>query len=401
MPNITEEFDDQLQSLIPQENRVCNDSRKFVLRPTTNNITAGNLSSTVIFQYTTGSKEYLDIGKALLVLRFTYAEDLEALKLDQLAKCIFSRKTLYINGQYIAGSNNSTEDAIFSQRITNKASVNKGLYEILYNGPVATTTGTDHKGNTSCSDLSDLFINNGIKYIPPGVTIRIEMQTDALAFRKSLQGDGANSDGSYLVNDLYLKMTSVFSDVAIPETITQKFLTINSYKSEVLSASNTTQLQVKSNLVKVGVAFQSTAATSDSKIKLYNSLHFRYVTDYNDSLGDPGITALNSFIIKAGSKTMPVDRLDLTTYNFRDAYMDFINENHSDLNDIETYQNWLDQGPIYAYQVVKSPGEEIQIISVDTSFASTPAAYVFIFALNEVAVRFKYKGGVLIDTIVS
>lgn len=390
--NISEDFTKQYNGDIPSENGVCSSGRIVTLRPVTSNISAaGALYGEVRFTYTTGSNEYVDIAKCQIVLKYTTSDITNLVILEDLVDCAFSRGQLYLNDKMVAQSTNYTEDAVFNKRISNSAGKNNGFGNLTYLDDVAAATTLPGVAGDyiSAGDLSGLFVNNGkSKYIPPNTTITINLSSDVNMKQKSAIGDGSDSAVTVVVQDIYMRVPSLISSAKTPASYMIKFLTVDSFKNTITGTTHNNQITCKPNLVKVGCAFQSTAATTDT-LEFYNHPHFKYVADLSTH-------KVNTLYFKAGSQVLPAQQLDFT-YGFEEAYRDFVSENRldEDGNSPEDFRTeWSHQGPIYTYNVVKDFNAPISNVEMIASFATAPAANSFIFCVNEQICIFNYQNEV-------
>ncbi len=388
--NLTE----QLDKLIKSENGSGVSNRIIELRPKTTQITAGVLSGTIRYEYTTGAQEYVDITKLRHVLNYYRFIDNPALLVrdDNLIDCLFNRASLYLNGKLVSSCNNFTEDTLIVKRLARGAGRNKAIGEIEFYASDVVASAAESTGNLqSISTLDGLFMCQGESiYIPPNTDVRIEFDTDSNYLYKSLVG---NENATYVltIKELFLRFNSIIADVQIPDNYVVKILTINSFKTGITTASHYQQVHCKDGVVRVGVVFQSTAATTSTlSEKYYNSPHFTWVTD---EFG--GDTQLYNLYFKAGSQVIPSERVDMQTYGGKLAYHDFISENQLQLDDSpETFEDWKNQGPIYCYRVVKSLADKVENLELNVNFKATPAAYSILFSINEQIINLAYRSKV-------
>lgn len=386
-------LDRQLKSLIRSENGSGVSQRVIQLRPTTNNIVSSALRGDVIYQYTTSSGEFVDLSKLFHVLRYTCSSTTDFIRLDDLVDCVFNRAQLYLNGAYVSGSNNYTQDAIISKRVCKGLKKNKGYgnLDFIADGAATATSAVEDLAYESVGGLDALFLNTGKSvYIPPFTDIRMVFSADSNYIYKSAIGDGVDSTTTLAINDLFLRFNSIIADVQLPSNYMIKLNILDSFKTSIGAAAHNQQVTVRPNIVKVGAIFQSTGAESESLTKAYNTPHFTYATD-----GQGGATQLYTLYFKVGSQVLPSERLDVSTYGFRLAHNDFLSENQF-LNTCspEKLSDWLNQGPIYTYRVIKGIADSVQTIELNCTFKAQPAANSILFSINEQFVSLQYQNGV-------
>lgn len=390
--NISEKFNEQLSAMIKSENGAAVSSRLVQLRPVTSNVVSSALTGDVIYQYSTGTGEYVDLSKCFQVLRHTFSSTTDYIRVENLCDCAFNRAQLYLNGIMVCSSNNYTQDAIISKRIAKCGGKNKAFGEIDYSADGVMTASNIADGTyESISGLDALFLNTGKSiFVPPNTDIRFIFSADSLMLYKATLGDGSDSTTTLAINDIFMRLNSILSEIPPPADYLIKFLTLDSFKTAVTSANHFQQVQVKPNIVKIGCVFQSSAAESASYTKAYNACHFTWATD-----GDAEAKELYTLYFKCGSQVIPSERLDVSTYGRRIAYIDFLSENKHDETDApETLSEWQYQGPVFCYRVVKSMQDSIQNVELVGTFKATPAANSILFSVNEQIVKLSYQNGI-------
>lgn len=395
MENISDEFSRQLTTGPRGENDKCHQSRILQLRPITTNIVDKKINGEIIYNYSTSENEFLDLSKCYQNLRYKTTTTTDKIKLENLIDCVFNRAQIYVNGKVIAASNNYTQDAVFSKRVSKSGAKNLAFGNLTYEDSAIPVTYDTDRYYESIGGLDALFLNTGRShYIPPNSDVRFVFSADSDGFEKSIQGDGVDSTALLEVYDLFMRVCLVHSNQALPENYQLRLLTIDSFKTAITGQNLTQQFSIKSYLVKIGAAFQSTTI-ADSKIKIFNANHFTYGDDAEVN----GTKRLNTIYFKAGSEVIPAERLDVTTYGLQMAHNDFLIENHQDGFDApETLTQYRNQGPVFCYRVVKNPSNIIANVELNATFSGTPVASAFLFAVNEQVVTFIYENGIKATT---
>jgi len=377
------------------------------IRPITNNVVSSQLTGELILDYTTGNNEYLDLFKSHIALNFTTASQTPEVRLDSLGACLFDRGQLFLNGVRVCSSNNYTEDSLYHKRIMFSSDYNKKHNDVLYEADGAAASSTYADG-THCviEHLDGLFLRTPDLIVPPNTNIRISFNcAPASGLYKSVLGDGTDSAITYTVNDIWMNAFIVSKDEQVEDEFPLRFVTSESFKSSISSASLNIQYSLKENLVRLGAVFQSTGAYDTSlgaADKYYNAPHFTYTTDGN-SVGTPEAMQLYTLYMKAGSMQIPSTPLDNTTYGFRQSFQQMMEAREATLdpNGGETLEEWLNQGPIYSFPIVKSIADTSKTCELVATFKGTPTAWAYLFATYENFVMIKYANGVPISTTTS
>lgn len=368
------------------------------VRSITSNIVSSALVGEVIFQFNTGGS-WCDLFKTFLTLKYTTSSITDYAELDNLASCIFDRGQLYLNGKRVCGTNNWTSDSILSKRIQFGPTYNKSINDIRYD---ALAAGSNYPGAaagyTSTEFLDALFLRSPDMLIPPNTDVKLICSpASSSGLYKSLRGDASDTAITLAINDLYLT-THFVNKPSPPEDYVLKFVTLESFKNSVSSASFNQQIACKDSLVRLAAHCVDSTSENATATIIYNSVAFRYETD-----GMNGATAtdkLNTLQFKAGNQVLPLKEFDNATYGFRDSYIHFINacQKSLDPSGCETQTEYETQGVIYTMPVVHSSSDPIRHVELNAVFAAQPTAFMFLTCFYEQMIRFQYRQGVLVDT---
>lgn len=372
--------------------------------PTTANITAGAVSGQIVFELNTGACEYLDLFKTHLQLRYTLGGAGAAVSYgDCPLSNIFARGQLYINGKKVAASQNWTQDAVLSKRISFSRAYNRSVNGLTYNniapvlpftdGPIALPVGT----YTDDEYLDALFIRDESCIVPPNCNVRLLLDVDSNYIAKMAVLDTQLPLApTFAVDSIRMMAYTVVKAGGHPKEYVMNLITLNSFLSTIAGTSENKQYQVSPTVVKAAVTFLSTAyLTTGGNAKLYAGNLLNYVTD-------TGATRLTALDFKLNNIVIPNTRWDFNTHGFREAYLNYINESGgiSDAAGKESQAEWERYGMIHLANIVKSESDKSNSLQVSCQFAAQPAAFLIVTAFEENAVKMVYEpaSGALLDT---
>ena len=378
--------------------------------PLTSNIINGVASGQVVFEINTGSGEYLDLKKSHL--RLEYTTDAVAAT-SSYGDCplsnMFSRGQLYVNGKKVAASQNWTQDAILSKRISHSKAYNNSVNRITYNNvaaalPVFTDGPVVAVINTRYIDdeyLDALFLQHDGAIIPPNCSVRLLVDVDtAYALKSGLLNCAAAVAPGMVINTLKFISYTVVKPGPPPPEYVLSLITLNSFLSTITGANENRQYQVSPTIVKAAVASQDLGFATVLNPKLAAGNLLQYLGDNNPIAPGVGMTGLD---FKLNNIVIPNSRWDFT-YGYRDAYLNYIAESGGLSNDAakETQQEWERYGKIHLCNIVKPDGDKSNSLQINASFAAAPLANtrLFVTSFEENAVVFTYDAtsGALIDT---
>lgn len=366
----------------------------------------GVLSSTAIFEVTTGNNEWMDLFKCCLTSEVTTGTVVSFGILENLGACHWQRGQLYINGRLVSSSNNYTNDSILSKRLQFSKSYNESVNDIRYRFgvqgvpaslPVATTPGiavSDQKFSTR-EYLDGLFLrtSQGL-WVPPNSRIRLELYPAA--------DNGLNKSGfgtttfvcPITVNDIYLTTSSIIDSKLNPTEHFMKFITMDSFRSTPDGTAHNQQVSVRDNLVRLSANFIDSTAEDDIKTH-FTAAKFIYDTDGVSSIVTDKVNTLQ---FKAGQMVLPSEPFD-TTYGFYQIYMDQLNMNQKVLDSAggEPYDSWAWSGPFYSVPVVKQQGDQIKNVELRIVFKAAPTVSCFLTSFHEQIIRFVYNNSIPVD----
>lgn len=399
--NIRDEYYEPVESI----NKTAIGAHVQTYFPTTANIAAGVISGQVVFELNTGAGEYLDLFKTHLQLRYTSVQ--AAAAQVSFGDCplsnIIARGQLYINGKKVASSQNWTQDAVLSKRISFSRAYNGSVNNMTYNnqaaglpfvdGPVASTAGT----YTDDEYLDALFIRDESCIVPPNSNVRLLLDIDSnYAIKMLVLNVQAAPDNTMQVDSVRLIAYTVVKAGGHPKEHVMNLVTINSFLSTIAGTSENRQYQVSPTIVKAAVTFLSTLyLTNPAGAKLYAGNLLNYANDTDTRR----LTALD---FKLNNIVVPNTRWDFVTHGFRESYLNYVNESGgvSDSAGKESMAEWQRYGMIHLANIVKPESDKSNSLQVSCQFALQPAAFLIVTAFEENAVRFIYEpsSGALLDT---
>jgi len=375
-------------------------------RPITSGIVSNSLSGDIIFDFTTGASEWLDLFNTHLVYKFETNTLVDFLEMDNYGQCLFDRGQLFFNGVMVSSSNNWTQDSILNKRLQFGADYNKTLNGFGYINDAAdqaaATANTYPAGSYTVTEFLDaLFMRSPDVIIPPNTNIRLILTTAATnGINKSGRGDGVNSAMVIVAKELYLNTFLVVKSDPVPDNVKLSLITTDSFKSSITSASLDVQHMSKPNLVRLSAFFIDVKAFGTdltSADKLFSQCNFRWDTDNSYATTTD---KLNTLYFKAGQHQLPNEAFDATTYGLLEMYNQYnvLSNKTLDPSGNETPTEWAQMGPILTVKVVKPIGDTSKNIEVHGTFAATPTAYAYLVAHNEQIVEFIYQNGVPLQT---
>lgn len=397
--NIRPEFFTQSES----SNKEC---LSFIInktRPITTPIVAPNLSGDIIFDFTTGSSEWLDLYNSHVVFRFTTSAITDFAEIDNYGACLFDRGQLFFNGVMVSSSNNWTQDSILNKRLQFGASYNKSvngfgyLTDLLVQGNATFTNYPN--GSYSVSEYFDaLFMRSPNIMVPPNTNIRIVLTAASTnGVFKTIRGDSVDTAVTITANDFYMNTHLVIKSDPVPDNFKLSLITTDSFKSSISSTSVDVQHVCKPNLVRLSSFFIDTAAYGANLLKLFSEANFRWTTDNSSTTNTD---KLNTLYFKAGQHQLPNEQFDATTYGMTEIYNQYnvLANKTLDPAGNETLNEWLQMGPILTVPVVKPIGDTSKNIEVHGTFATQPTAFCYLTAHNEQIVEFIYSSGIPLQT---
>jgi len=381
-------------------------ARLLNLIPQTNPFIAGTtaVNSSCILDYTTGSNEYLDLGKAKWYLETKITTLDSIVKSGPLIDGSIGQARLYVNGVLGPVSNNYWADAALSKRIGASAIYNKSENEMYYDAYVNTATDAKDDYKTFSSHLDGLFVRSMSRaIIPPNTNIKIEMNMFNDGPMRAAGGLPSADTLQLIIHTygrFYLKVPSLQS----PQAPTSWILKFVSPRSFLSSATQTNQLQydVSPNTIVMGLAFQTaTLALSHATTGTYliYSDRMKYTAaDWKsifpaESKGSATAGSPTSVQFRFGSQSIPLNPIETGTYGYRDAWIIYQQTKNVVLGDSggETFEEYLTMGPIWLVPVVKSSADRSnQATCMYTLSAAPTAANAIFFTLVEQIYRIAY-----------
>lgn len=405
--NVRDEFYEPVEAV----NKTAIGAHVQTYHPTTANISGGAISGQVVFELNTGAGEYLDLFKTHLQLHYRLIAAAGPAFTWAVGDCplsnIFARGQLYINGKKVASSQNWTQDAVLSKRISFSRTYNASVNGFTYATAGADSVGAVAPNGITYTDdeyLDALFIRDESCIIPPNSNVRLLLDVDSAYEAKMGQRTRNVVVGTMSVEHLRLIAYTVVKAGGHPKEHVINLITLNSFLSSITNAAENRQYQVSSTIVKAAVSFLSTAYAADAAGKVQAGNLLTYVGQHT-AQGMAGASGLIGLDFKLNNINVPNSRWDFSDYGYREAYLNFINETGgiSDSAGKETYDEWLAYGPIHVANIVKPESDKSNSLQINAQFSATtvPApAFMIITSLEENAVRFKYEpnSGVLLTT---
>lgn len=399
--NVRDEFYEPVEAV----NKTAVGAHVQTYFPTTSNISpTGLISGQTIFEFYTGAGEYLDIFKTHLQLRYSVGAGAAASYGDCPLSNIIARGQLYINGKKVASSQNWTQDAILSKRISFSRPYNMSVNNLTYNnvaavlpftaGPVANAAGT----YTDDEYLDALFIRDESCIIPPNCNVRLLLDIDSnYLLKMALLSVADPPVGAFTVDSIRMMAYTIVKQGPHPSEFVMNLITLNSFLSSIGAADTTAnkQYQVSPTIVKAAVTFLSTAYLTAVNPKVYAGNILSYATD-------TAAARMDALDFKLNNIAIPNTRWDFSTHGFREAYLNYINESGgiSDSAGKETFAEWQRYGMIHLANIVKPESDKSNSLQVNCHFAAAPAAFLIVTSFEEQAVRLSYdpSSGSLLDT---
>ena len=423
--NVRDEFYEPVEAV----NKTAIGAHVQTYYPTTSNIdNAGKIAGSITFELNTGVGEYLDLFKTHLRLQYTMTGVGVASMGDCPLSNIIARGQLYINGKKVASSQNWTQDAILSKRITFSRAYNASVNGLTYNNttaPVLSTQAAVVAGNnvpahthtftgpvfnsfitataagsyTDTEFLDALFIRDESCIIPPNSNVRLLLDIDAGYLLKMALLEVADPPvGALTVKSIQMVAYTVIKGGSIPEEYVMNLVTLNSFLSSVGdSTSANKQYQVSSTIVKAAVTFLGTDYATANNAKV----HAGNILSYTDDTTTNQLVALD---FKLNNINVPNTRWDFQTYGFKGAYINYINESGgiSDSAGKESFAEWQRYGMIHLANIVKAESDKSNSLQVNCQFTgmADAVAFLIVTSFEENAIKFKYDpaSGALLDT---
>lgn len=404
------------EAYIPAEAELANQdldrSIDDVCVPLTSNISGlGVVQGDVVFQFSTGQDEYIQIPKTYLGVEYTVQGDIPANPgLDivdkALAPCLWQNARFEIEGQRVATSNNYTFDWTLSNRLQYSYDHNAFVNEIRYlNADYATVEETGGASKyTSYDNLAAFFYRTENMLLPPNTHYKITFTPEGYETfkQKCSYLDTRVAGGQRLeiaINRLYLNLHRIRRTTKPAGDYSLKFMGIESNMSTPNAATHNIQYQVSSKMRKCGVALVSTAARAEAAAKGFGSTRFRYLNDLTDTVLRQGTVldvgnGLYKLQLKSGALMMPNSIYNFDSTGLKEAYLHYLNScgRYNDDGAPETFRQWLVQGPIYVEDAVKSPLDLSTNLQIDMTFQAQPAANVYTFQINETVLTWNWSG---------
>lgn len=408
------------EAYIPAESELANQdldrSIDDVCLPLTSNLVAGVLQGDVVFQFSTGQDEYIQLPKTFLGVDYGVIADNAAVDaidiVDKaLAPCLWQNARFEIEGQRVATSNNYTTDWAISNRLQYSADHNKAVNDIRYIDINALAAVEEVAGvaavynrYTSYDNLAALFYRTENMLLPPNTHYKLTLTPEAYEQykQKSSYKDTRVAGAQRLeifIYRMYLNLHRIRRSTKPVGDYTLKFMNIESNMSTPTAASHNIQYQVSSKMRKCGVVMVSTAARTEAAAKLYSPIRFRYATDLTAAAKQQGWvagvgTGLYKLQFKSGALLMPNSIYNIDATGLKEVYLHYLNSvgKYNDAGAPETFAEWLMQGPIYVEDAVKSPLDLSTNLQIEMTFQATPAANVYTFQINETILSWTWTG---------
>jgi len=169
---------------------------------------------------------------------------------------------------------------------------------------------------------------------------------------------------------------------------------VESFQSSMTSGtSHNIQYTVKDNIIKLGVANQYGAYTvpAAGTAKVLSKPRFRY------DAADASTYLMTKLNLRVGDKVIPSSGFENTTYGQFESYQQFLINSEKMLNgnsDIETYSEWLTQGPIYLINIIHNELDKLSNVESRSEYLASTSVNHFLFPVYEQVIEMEYDNGI-------